>query len=243
MESHSPAAAPLLRSASSAADPAWWMPALGRMMSTGRYRRCISLGSHCQTAYQIRRSFCQEEAYFFDWLGTPAPALIELLRTGMMRLFKDKAEFVPNPVPLNEGRPIRHAALGVIVAHEHHFAQRSEGDDFATMVARYTFLATRWDATIKAGGPLLFVRHIVDRAEASAISDTIAACYPGLDFSLLAISENPADIEPWRLPRVINAVVGRTPFDAIEGGTAGPDDWQGDTEGWGRAFQLAKALE
>lgn len=46
----------------------------------------ISLGSFCQTAYQLRRLFGDRGAHVFDWWVTPSRALIDLLETGFSDL-------------------------------------------------------------------------------------------------------------------------------------------------------------
>lgn len=50
----------------------------------------ISLGGHCQTAYQIRRYFNIDTAYPFDWWVTPTVALVDLFESGFANLFREE---------------------------------------------------------------------------------------------------------------------------------------------------------
>src|SRR3954467_14056898 len=50
--------------------------------------RLISLGNFCQTAYQLRRITGDERASFFDWLVTPADALVRVLEADFAGVFE-----------------------------------------------------------------------------------------------------------------------------------------------------------
>jgi hypothetical protein len=209
-------------------------------MRSTAYRACISLGAGCQTAYHIRRCLWQPEAYFFDWLATPMPALLVLLRGGLDGLFRDPGDFCPQAAPPSGHFPIRHRTLGVVSYHD---LRRDEGwRDFSLAAAKYAALAERWRRTIEGGGPLLFVRHLIDRADAARLVDTLKEVYPDLAFSVLAVSEGDDPAASWELPQLFHTVVGRTPFEAIDRGDAGPAAWKGDAEGWQEAFRLAGAI-
>jgi putative papain-like cysteine peptidase DUF1796 len=210
-------------------------------MRSDRYRVCIGLGTGCATAYHIRRCLWQGEAHFFDWLVTPFPGLITLLRTGLRSLFCEQDAFVPQDTPSRGGFAIRHREMGVISYHDF---RPSEGlRDFPQVQEKYAFLAERWDQTIAAGGPILFVRHLIDRNECMILRETLKEVYPDLKFSLLAVTEGRGPRIPWNLDGVCNAIILPTPFDAIARGAAGTEAWKGDVEGWQDALALVGAIK
>ncbi|UTV56513.1 DUF1796 family putative cysteine peptidase [Burkholderia arboris] len=59
-------------------------------MINQEFDHIISLGGHCQTAYQIRRHFGTDKAYPFDWWVTPTKALVELLESGFVDIFREE---------------------------------------------------------------------------------------------------------------------------------------------------------
>lgn len=215
-------------------------------MLSPRYRHCISLGTGCQTAYHLRLRLGCSEAHFFDWLVTPVPALLRLVEGGFSGLFDRADDFVSllaqtdqKPGMLHE--PLRHRPLDILFYHD--FAPGLARSDLGEVREKYRFLATRWKAAVAEGGPILFVRHLVEPAEAVQIVELMRRCYPELDFMLLAVRETDAPEPSWGLPRIINTTVWPTPFEDIARGIAGPRAWIGDTEGWREAFVLAGALK
>jgi hypothetical protein len=210
-------------------------------MKSAAYRACISLGAGCATAHHIRRCLWQPEAYFFDWLVTPMPALITLLRTDLRSLFQDKEAFRPQEAPPTPYLAMGHQRLGVISYHD--FRREEQLRDFPQVREKYAFLADRWGKTIAAGGPILFVRHLVDRDECIALVETLKEAYRDLEFSILAVAEGREPPVSWNLAGVCNTVIGPTPFELIGTGRAGPETWKGDSEGWQEAFRLVGAIK
>jgi hypothetical protein len=205
------------------------------------YRAFVSLGTGCATAHHIRRLLWPAESHFFDWLVTPLPALLTLLRTDLRSLFRDPDEFRPQEAPHSDYFPARHERLGVISYHD---MRREEGfRDFPSAAQKYRFLADRWDATMATGGPVLFVRHIIDNDDCLGLVNGLKEIYPDLEFSLLAVNEGLEPCEPWNIAGVWNTIIRPTPFEAIGKGLAGPLAWQGDAEGWFEAFKLVGVIE
>ena len=206
----------------------------------GRFRKVISLGSGCATAFHIRSQLWQPEAYFFDWLVTPGPGLIVLLQSGLKRLFRDPDEFEPQPGPPSPQYVARHRDLGFVSYHDLDGAAQMR--DFPKAVEKYDFLAERWERTMAEGGKILFVRHLSQRQEAADICDALRVRYPALDFELLVVQEQQGPAERWDLLGVTVCNIFKTPFEKIYRGEAGHNAWQGDSEGWQLAFAAVGAL-
>lgn len=190
-----------------------------------RYNKVISIGHACQPAHYIRQFTNQQEAYFFDWLVTPTDSLVKLMQTGPESLFYDKAQFVAVDEPGRKKATVTHKGLGVVLYHEFPSGPKALSS-YDSVVLKYRHLAQRWYTIGLIRSKVLFIRHYAGKNDAQLIQNTIRQTFPQLQFDLLAVNEDEANIAPWGLPGIINMCVNPT-----------TSDWKGDSVGWTDVFK------
>src|SRR5262245_53507791 len=185
-----------------------------------KYYKIISIGHSCVPAFQIRKWLHQSEAYFFDWLVVPSPALIALLRTGPMELFVDQAKL--EAAGSHEGNTIVvHKDLNVRFYHD--FGEQYDLADFPIVRDKYRFLADRWLELVNGAKLILFLRHHIKESECVEIQRKIQATYPGLDFEILAVNECAG--RDWGRAGIHNKYIRSGPV------------WHGDDGEWWRVLE------
>lgn len=189
-----------------------------------KYSKVISLGLDCQPAHYIRTLTKQTEAYPFDWLITPAEAIVKLVELGPESLFYDSTQFED----LHDKRPshatIKHKGLGVVFFHD--FPPNQGLGAFTQVQMKYRHLTTRWHQTLGTRINVLFVRHYATKEQAMSIQQIIRKQFPGLTFDLLVVNEGESDKDDWKLTGIINKNVNAT-----------DKDWHGDVDGWTDIFK------
>ena len=133
---------------------------------TVNYRRMISVGKHCRTAYQIRRITGDSTTHYFDSLRTPYLGLLKTLRDGFAALFRREDLEIRN-----NGTLIVDARTGI--GFNHNFA-KIPGTNFIDpdaierqyekQKAKMDYLAQRWEQFVRSE-PVLFIRHDVQCEE------------------------------------------------------------------------------
>ncbi len=193
-----------------------------------RYDDIVSLGRHCQPAYQIRRLTGVEAAGIFDWIYTTDDGLVRLIESGLAGFFALGELAVGGHGVVEDGR--------TSTRFMHEFPPGSDiAAQHAVHAGRFAMLAERWRALLASDRRALFVRVPSDpeadgRAVAERLRAAIARQAPRLRFTILVLSDNPADDAPWGQKGVLNHHL-RQPE---------PYDWRGDDAVW--AALLTQAL-
>jgi hypothetical protein len=160
----------------------------------------VSLGSHCQAAYQIRRvSVPRAKAQFFDWLVTPHDGLIALLQNRF-------GEFLTKENLLVRGAHGRyHDVVDVLFGIKllHDFPRSvSLADGLSAVQQKYRVLAGRFLALPHKD--LIFIRHVEAehccRSEAEELHAVLATHF-GRDCRLIIASDQ-LPSEPWHIQGV-----------------------------------------
>jgi hypothetical protein len=129
-------------------------------MTDSRYERIISLGRHCQTAYQIRRFTGDETAFYFDWVGTPHRGLIQVLGKEFKGSFQREnlllTEDDTNVVDQSNGLRYRHSFSKI--PGQKRIDPNSIAQEFDEEQRKYDFLICRWRSTINTQS-VIFVRQ------------------------------------------------------------------------------------
>lgn len=189
------------------------------------FHKVISLGHSCVPAFYIRKWLRkQPEAYFFDWLVTPPPALLAIIRSGLMTLFEQQKFAISEaPKPSSIYVPVIHTQLKVLFYHD--FKKTRGLVDFTPVRNKYSFLAERWNKLMNSDNRILFIRHHINKEECIALKQVLCGAYPKLDFEILAINEcDPATLK-WDIPKVNSQYVKYC------------DKWVGDESEWAKAFK------
>jgi hypothetical protein len=171
-----------------------------------KYQKVVGIGHSCVPAYQIRKWIHQSEAYFFDWLVVPPPALIQLIRGGLMKLFdSSKFEVLEPPKPTSNFVPMTQRDLKVNFYHD--FRKDRGMSDFNTVRNKYQFLAERWNVLMNSSHKILLIRHHINKQECIEVQQVIKAVYPKLDFEILAVNECDPNSLKWEVPGIYSRYV------------------------------------
>ena len=187
-----------------------------------KFDKVISIGHSCVPAHQIRKWLNQQEAYFFDWLVTPPPALITLIRCGLMTLF-DKSRLAIHEPGKNKYVPIIHTEMKVIFYHE--FRKEKELTDYSIVYSKYLFLSSRLNDLLKSQSKVLFIRHHIKKEECEEVQKAIAEAYPKLCFEILAVNECDPSTLNWNVPGIHSYHVNNV------------QAWHGDDNQWLDVFK------
>jgi Putative papain-like cysteine peptidase (DUF1796) len=190
-------------------------------------RRIISLGRHCQTAYQIRRFTGDDTAFYFDWVRTPHRGLATILRDGFAGCFlRENLEITQDRTCVMD------KANGILFRHM--FSKlpgtaivdpNSLDREFEIRKQKIDFLIKRWRETMQME-EILFVRQDTpDLSEATELYDVLLRQIPRHRFELLLVI--PPEHE-WSAehPRIHVERGGDLP--------SGPSDWKGENTVWDR---------
>jgi Putative papain-like cysteine peptidase (DUF1796) len=166
----------------------------------------ISLGSFCQTAYQIRRHFSCERAHIFDWWVTPTIGLVELVESGFVDLFIENNMTI---VEEEAGPAVMCSRYGLM--HYHDFDEaKVDGRPSpflvrAACVANMSKFAHLVKRLLSVSGEVLFIRaglgyvkHYEQNMEFSTellvrFMSAMERLLPGVDFQLLLLDCSRAD--------------------------------------------------
>ena len=187
-----------------------------------KYDHFISLGHACQPAHNIRNILGQHEAYLFDWLVTPMPAVLMLLAPGGIdRFFGNKKSF-ENIDRHKNNIVVIHRPSEVVFYHD--FTVREDLKALDKVYAKYKFLYKRTDQALKTDKVLL-IRHHCSKAEAVNLKNVLYKLYPSGNIDLLIVNDGP--VQPsWSIDRIVNMTIN----------PAGVD-WRGDMAGWSQILK------
>lgn len=183
--------------------------------------RFVSIGFNCQVAYQIRRATGHGEAYVFDWLITPLPALLRAIEHGLVDMLR------PQHLSINEaGNRVVDAATGL--EHQHDFPTDEHhkvlpGFEAHVERARTRLLrrAERLFDLLGSRERVCLVRNLwkdeLAPEQRAAIVRAFSRRFPASDLSFLWVSHYEAGSD-----------VTRVPWGA---------DWKGDDAAWDVLFR------
>lgn len=187
----------------------------------------VSLGHHCQAAYQIRRvSVPRARAQFFDWLVTPHDGLIALLQNRFCG-FLTKENLLARGA---RGRfhNVVDVRFGIGLLHEFPLSI-SLTDGLGAAQRKYRALADRFLALPR--GDLIFIRYVEAehccRSEAEELYAVLAAQF-GRDCRLIIASDQLPG-ERWHIQGV----------EAFQLAQPTPYIWSGLDAAWDALFSAA----
>ena len=205
------------------------------------YDEVISLGSRCQTAYQIRRLTGKTQAQVFDWMIAPHRGVVKAIETNFSDFMQ--LENLKRGVSASDEFKYRHiedASYGILYQHEF-LNSASLEEDYQRIKSKYDFLIGRWNETMRSESKVLFIRQAVGgfhpaidepeigEQEAQELVHAISGAYPALDFRLLLLT--PQARTPLRTEK----------YDVLTMEQPNPWDWRGDLDVWGEWLPQALA--
>jgi hypothetical protein len=197
----------------------------------------VSLGSYCQTAYQIRRRFGIDTAHVFDWWVTPTVSLIDLFESNFSHLFVAENMKI---VHEDAGDAVMCAHYGLM--HYHDFDEaKIDGRPAPFLVraalpgnhSKFAYLLRRFYAL---KGKVLFIRcgdgyveHYrhncdFDSGRIKRLIRSIENIMPGVEFKMLLLNGHYTGGDDERC--VIDVVDN---YDVKE--------WYGSDQGWDELFR------
>jgi hypothetical protein len=190
-----------------------------------RYDRFISLGRHCQTAYQIRRYTGDETAFYFDWVGTPHRGLIQVLGNEFQESFQRDnlmlTEDGTNVIDQSDGLCYRHSFSKI--AGQRNINPDAIAREFDEEQRKYNFLISRWRSTISTQSVVFVRQDTPSVAEAIELYDVLVGQAGANPVGLLFV-----------IPPEHELFVEHHGIYVEQGGTlpSGPDDWKGVELAW-----------
>lgn len=188
--------------------------------SAEKYDQTISLGSSCQSAWQLEVNGVRKLAYPFDWLMTPFDGLVSfIINKGEGFLEKDNIEVIE----ILHGDPLSflHVADRKYDFHSMHDFFFPDMYNYGDVKAKYERRIQRFFDLLESNKKILFVRTQISRDEAVRLDDLLHYLYPYLEYTLVAINDDPDAQTDWGLKRVKNFYMQST-----------PGDWGGDYQKW-----------
>lgn len=185
----------------------------------GPYDEIVSLGRDCQVAHQLRKTLGIERAHVFDWIGTPDPAILQHVQTGL------DGFFAADNLRRDDRGYVRDPRNGTTFLHV--FPQGSDLDTTRAEAApRFAAMTERWRDLMRSDRAILFVRRHGFAADPLATADrliaALSAAAPRLRFRLLYLTApglyRPQDDRPGLLHRPLP--------------DPDPPDWRGDPLVW-----------
>lgn len=197
-------------------------------MGAAPVRKLISLGHACEVGFQLRQHSGDNTAQFFDWLGTPAPGLIALVRADFPAF---RREDLVLEKPGTRTSVVRHVPTGIGFAHQ--FPRRGRVipanflNDYPSFASRIDYLAARFRRTVRSDA-VQFVRRCVTQQEALELEDAMRSTFPSADMRFLYVNaDGPRFDTP--LGRSVRVAEPRSPF--------------GDSLAWARLLEREGLVE
>lgn len=194
-----------------------------------KFDKVLSLGRACDTAFQIRRHFKQREAYPFDWLVTPYPALINLLE-------RDFSGFLLDENLQADGKYVVDKGSGIAMMHDFETPALYQ-QTLDVVRAKYQRRIKRWLSLVNGGASILFVRsqQYVDHnnlgeEQSRALLKLLQQKYKNAKVHLLV--QNPPGAA---IPEVVEKN-----FWLLQLKPPDPWEWSGDDAAWSEMFQRVK---
>ncbi|WP_123040895.1 DUF1796 family putative cysteine peptidase [Cohnella candidum] len=197
--------------------------------SAGGYKTVISLGSTCQTAYQLQRLGLRKFSGPLDWFVTES-------MDGMVRLISHRfAGFMELPRlevidATGECFVVRDKAYDVLSFHDfplHHTIERW-WDAYPAFKQTLNRRVSRFLQTVPQQGPILFVRTGTERHDAIRLQAALRTL-TNAKFHLLIVNHHQNDrwdvaYENWGIDGILAV---RMPKGA---------DWRGSNEAWNQCL-------
>lgn len=197
----------------------------------GQVDHIVSLGSACETAYNLRRHFGFATAYPFDWWISPTAGVAGFIRDGDAAALYREDDLQPSA----HARSIVNARYGIRLHHEFPRDRHAPGQPviadwtrhLAAPRARTEHLTGRLFGLASAGRSLVFVRSFGPR-------DTNTQAVEAL---LAALEDR---FGPARIGVVLVNYEGRVPagrpVTRLAVARAAGSDWRGDAAAWDAAL-------
>jgi hypothetical protein len=184
-----------------------------------KYDETVSLGSSCQSAWHLEANGLRRWSYPLDWVITPFDSLIAFItHRGVGFLDRDKIAVIE----ILEGAPsMLHVSDTTYHIHSIHDFFAPDMPNYEAVKAKYDRRIKRFFDLLESSKRILFVRVNISRQEAEYLDHFLHTLYPRLEYTLLAVSEDPSAQENWGLERVRNFYMQQF-----------PSDWVGNSGQW-----------
>jgi predicted glycosyltransferase len=188
------------------------------------FARLVGIGRSCQCPHQLRRITGDNTAAYFDWLGTPMPGLLEVLRRDFTNCFERK-DLVISPdrtTVLHREHKLSYRHLFAHIRGTQIIDPAALDREYEDKRTKMKVLAERWIESIQRE-PTLFVRH-----------DEITEEDARLLFEQLARQAISNRVELLVILPPGNSWVSTHPSIHVATGIppSGPGNWQGDDAQW-----------
>jgi hypothetical protein len=207
---------------------------LSAILGRAPYDAIISLGSRCQSAFQIRRLYPSlHRAHFFDWLVAPAPSVSRMLNNSFEGFADlEHLRLAPSTRPEFDHQHILQTRYGVLITHDFP-AVIPYNEHVPRFAEKCSYLRARWAEGTQPGHRVLFIHQCVlclglqgfeerniTLVEADTLHRAAAKACPELDFDLLVITDERVPAEDWSTSLAIH-------FAMPQSGK-----WYGDSTAW-----------
>lgn len=188
--------------------------------SSRKYDETVSLGTACQSAWQLEVNEVRKWAYPFDWLITSFDSLVAFISNKGEGFFeKENLEIIE--ILYGESLSFLHVVDRKYDIHSIHDLFFPNMYNYDKVKAKYERRIQRFFALLESNRKILFVRTQINRSETIYLDNLLHHLYPNLEYTLVAISDDPDAQNDWGLERVRNFYMQQT-----------PGEWQGDYQKW-----------
>jgi hypothetical protein len=147
-------------------------------------RHPISLGRHCNVAFQLRMHGQENIPHFFDWLGTPISGLIEAIRSDFDIFRPEDLEYVTD-TPQHH---IRDGRTHIVLFHQFPHIDGHQTADFILhykqFIKGFRFQARRFREYVSEL-PVTLVRHYITKDEAYELESVFFQRFQNADAQFL----------------------------------------------------------
>jgi hypothetical protein len=124
----------------------------------------VSLGSRCETAWQIRQFYGQPQAYPFDWLVTPLDTLPLMIEEDFEAI-ADPRYLQVTQYGNGAGWSVENTRYKILLHHE--FKRAPDGSivpdwlaGLGDVVSKFAYLRRRWADLMNGSGRVCFIRRL-----------------------------------------------------------------------------------
>ncbi|WP_340004022.1 DUF1796 family putative cysteine peptidase [Paenibacillus sp. FSL K6-0276] len=201
------------------------------MKSLGQYHDIISIGSSCQTSYQLRRMKLRKEAGPFDWfISESVPGLVKLFNNKFQYYMDfDQVQLIGKA---HQHYIVRDTHYNIDSYHDFSFIQPESlwNQEYAAFKQKIERRAQRFLDTLAQSPSIVLVRTQLTKEAALQLLQAVKPWIGTSDYVLLAVNNH----EDWSRTDVVSEEWGLEHLKAVR--IPRGEDWRGADGAWEQLF-------
>ena len=201
------------------------------MKSLNQYHDIISIGSSCQTSYQLRRMKLRKESGPFDWfISTSVPGIVKLFHNQFQYYMEsDQLQLIGKA---HQHYIVRDTHYFVDSYHDFPFTHHENlwNQEYAAFKQKIERRVQRFLNTLAQSPSIVLVRTQMTKEEALQLHQAIKPWIGTSDYCLLAVNYH----EDWARTDVVREDWGLDHIKAAQ--IPKGEDWRGADAAWAQLF-------